>query len=267
MECSSPITIYHDDWSPPALVPCGKCLFCLSNKRQEWSFRIQQEHRYSNGSLFVTLTYSDRYLPAGGYLVKRHLQLFMKRLRKRLPQRLRYYAVGEYGTKTERPHYHLLLFNIESSDQSQIRKAWPFGIVHIGTVNEASIMYCLKYIVQPQQKKDSRPKPFTLMSRAYGIGGKYLTDAMVDYHKETGNTFCLLNGEKVRMSRFYKSKIWNQTQLKSIGIKQRWQAVRNKRMLIRELKAQGVSPRKAIAEMRLHWLHQVQRKIKYSEKI
>ena len=161
MNCVNPFWIEPGD--QPIQVPCGKCLPCLVNRREEWAFRIWQEHMASCGSLFVTLTYDPQHLPDGYQLSKPDLQKFMKRLRKRCSQRLRYYAVGEYGTKRQRPHYHILLFNTTLDDEQAIRESWKLGQLHIGKVNEASIRYCLKYIVQPEQKTN-RVKPFALIS-------------------------------------------------------------------------------------------------------
>lgn len=194
-------------------VPCGKCLSCLTNKRSDWSFRLEQEHKASKSAYFVTLTYDEKHKPSDGSLCKRHLQLYIKRLRKKDENsRLRYYAVGEYGTETNRPHYHILLFN---STEEHIRKAWidsngkPVGIVHIGKVTPASVAYCLKYVIQKGDFPDGLLKPFATMSRAYGIGGKYLTDAMVDWHRGGDYNFVLRPGNvKGRLPRFYREKIW-----------------------------------------------------------
>lgn len=53
------------------------------------------------------------------YLCKRDLQLFMKRLRKYLSkyegQTVRFFATGEYGPKSFRPHFHILLYIYDSS--------------------------------------------------------------------------------------------------------------------------------------------------------
>ena len=53
------------------------------------------------------------------FLYPRDLQLFMKRLRKYISfnynEKVRYYAIGEYGTRSLRPHWHILLFY--SSDE------------------------------------------------------------------------------------------------------------------------------------------------------
>ena len=164
MQCTNQKDIYIDvcGVSTPVSVPCGKCVPCLVNKRSDWSFRLEQEHRVSKTAHFVTLTYDAKHLRTDGSLEKRDLQLYLKRLRKNESvnygnQRLRYYAVGEYGTHGGRPHYHILLFN--ATDENTIRKAWrdskgkPIGIVHVGKVEAASIAYVTKYIIQ----KDTYP--------------------------------------------------------------------------------------------------------------
>ena len=72
------------------------------------------------------------------YLRKYDLQLFLKRFRyyvtKRFPQeKVRYFAVGEYGPVHFRPHYHLLLF-LSSDEALQIcskavSEAWTFVLL------------------------------------------------------------------------------------------------------------------------------------------
>lgn len=129
MECQSPKTIWPHrsiEWCDkneefPVTVPCGKCVACLVNKRGDWIFRLQMEMKFSKRkALFVTLTYDQKHCPEK--LDKRHLQLFLKRLRKHYPAgQIRYYAVGEYGSKMGRPHYHLILFGAQ---ELFVRKYW-----------------------------------------------------------------------------------------------------------------------------------------------
>lgn len=194
-------------------VPCGKCVSCLVNRRSDWSFRLEQEHKYSSSAYFVTLTYDQKHAPSDGGLVKRHLQLFMKRLRKMDgTNKIRYYAVGEYGSKSGRPHYHLLLFNLVNPDHC--RAAWrddqkkAVGIVHIGNVTPASVAYVTKYMVQPSFVSSELPRPFSVMSRAYGIGGRYLTDEMVSWHRADDRNYTMRHNQKLRLPRFYREKIW-----------------------------------------------------------
>lgn len=66
------------------------------------------------------------------YICNRDLDLFLKRLRSYYPdEKLRYYAVSEYGPTSYRPHWHLLLFS--NSDRfsktvlENVSKAWSYG--------------------------------------------------------------------------------------------------------------------------------------------
>lgn len=66
------------------------------------------------------------------YICNRDLDLFLKRLRSYYPdEKLRYYAVSEYGPTSYRPHWHLLLFsNSERFSETvleNISKAWSYG--------------------------------------------------------------------------------------------------------------------------------------------
>lgn len=220
MDCVNPKSIWphrseawlekHEEYS--VSVPCGKCLVCLQKLRAEWCFRLEMEHRYSTGALFVTLTYDEKHLRSDCNLSKRDVQLFLKRLRKRHGPGIRYFAVGEYGTRFGRPHYHILLFNC--TQDNLVRVAWQdvagdaIGLVHIGSVSSASIAYCTKYIIQPDVEVGERTKPFRLMSRGYGIGGRYLSDEMVAWHRDGLRNYAMRFHEKVSLPRFYRSKIW-----------------------------------------------------------
>ena len=66
------------------------------------------------------------------YLCNRDLDLFLKRLRSYYPnEKIRYYAVSEYGPTTYRAHWHLLLFsNSERFSETileNVPKAWLYG--------------------------------------------------------------------------------------------------------------------------------------------
>nr|WAE43872.1 MAG: replication initiator protein [Microviridae sp.] len=89
---------------------CGKCVSCRLRKSRDWAFRCMHEADMHERNCFITLTYNDAHLPPYGTLLKRDVQLFMKRLRKRFGEGIRYYYAGEYGPKLGRPHYHILLF-------------------------------------------------------------------------------------------------------------------------------------------------------------
>lgn len=277
MRCVAPKLIWPNrsvEWTDkneeyPVTVPCGKCLACLSNKRTEWTFRLTQEHKFSKSSMFVTLTYDEKHYP--GELQKRDVQLFMKRLRKLDgTNSIRYYLVGEYGTQRDRAHYHILLFN---GTEAHVRAAWvdsrqkPIGIVHIGKVTQASIAYCTKYIVQPPGESDGRAKPFALMSRAYGIGGRYLSDNMVQWHRDNDALYCVDYGTKVRLPRFFKSKIWyNETdreRVSRLGLEAGLKEQEKERKYL-ERKYGPRWPEK-LAELRNAVLSRIKSKVAYSQ--
>lgn len=144
--------------------PCGKCKSCRITKRQEWTGRILLESSRFASNLFVTLTYAPEYLPPNGSLEKRDIQLFLKRLRKSLRTRIRYLAVGEYGSRRDRPHYHLVIFGADSISleqiiekgkvltvSPQIKKAWPWGFHTADPLNRERARYVAGYCLKKMQ--------------------------------------------------------------------------------------------------------------------
>lgn len=208
------------------LVPCGKCEQCAKRRASEWSFRLMQEDKRSRSSSFITLTYATTHAPItrNGYLSikKRDLQLFFKRLRKAHSgskrSDIKYYAVGEYGGKLKRPHYHVILFNAKIAE---ISKAWNKGHVHYGSVSGASVGYTLKYISKPYKNfrmNDDREKPFSLMSKH--LGANYLSAKMIRWHKvdlENRMYVNLEGGKKCTMPRYYKLRLYNDQEKEKIA--------------------------------------------------
>jgi hypothetical protein len=197
--------------------PCGRCPDCLRRRAAGWSFRLLQQEKVSHTSLFVTLTYNTTTVPFTGSgnmsLNKRDCQLFMKRLRKQYPSGyVSYYLCGEYGSNTNRPHYHALIFN---ADEVQIQKAWQSGDCHFGRVTGASVGYCLKYMMKPGRiplfEGDDRVPEFQLCSK--GLGKSYLTDQMKYWHKASVVDRMYLQlegGARCSMPRYYKDRIYDE---------------------------------------------------------
>lgn len=198
-------------------VPCGQCNFCLANKRQDWSFRLNQELKKSENAHFLTFTYNDSSLPVTSYheqptLCKSHVQLLKKRLRqgnlKYAPWPIRYFTVGEYGTETDRPHYHSIVFNLHSEVVNRLHDYWKFGNSFVGTVTPASIGYVTKYVINRHKDNPGREPPFSLMSRRPGIGSAYL-DTHTDWHRDSMRNYTMVNGKVSRLPRFYKDKMFS----------------------------------------------------------
>lgn len=113
----------HLDAIEEVKLPCGKCIGCRLERSRKWAMRCVYEAQLHDENSFLTLTYAPENLPSNGSLCKRHLQLFMKRLRKAYPGgKIRYFACGEYGEKFSRPHYHVILFGFCPPDFKKKRK-------------------------------------------------------------------------------------------------------------------------------------------------
>lgn len=200
-------------------LPCGHCVGCRKDQAKEWSNRLLMESLYHDQTYFVTLTYDNDHAhfvdftnPRTGQffpketkhqatLCKKDIQLFMKRLRKEYPDdKVRFYAVGEYGGHTFRPHAHLILFGLhipenefipfgksETGNQyfvlSKLQEIWTYGFSSIEPANEYTMKYVCNYVtkklgIHPNDyyTKQGLDPPFSLMSRKPGIGAQYLID-------------------------------------------------------------------------------------------
>lgn len=226
-----------DKFGIPQDIPCGKCPDCRKTRISEWSFRLMQESKDSESGTFVTLTYAPIKLPItkNGFptLKKEDIQNFMKRLRKIEPnQRIKYYAAGEYGENFDRPHYHIIIFNVK--DVYSIEQAWSYeskndkerysiGSIHCGNVEGPSVGYTLKYLDKdgkvPLHRNDDRQPEFQLMSKGMGLG--YITGAKVAWHRadKYGRMYIPVEENlKITMPRYYKNLIYHKSERKSIGI-------------------------------------------------
>lgn len=197
-------------------IPCGHCIGCRLKYSRVWADRCMAEASYYDHNVFLTLTYDNDHLPTPNKLedgtdspinplVKRDLQLFIKRLRKKLSdQKIRYFACGEYGGKSGRPHYHLILFNCRLDDvellvrnekefryytSNTISDCWKYGFHIITQVNWNTCAYVARYVVKKQvgvgsdvYGKYNFPPEFTIMSRKPGIGRQYFEDHALDIY-------------------------------------------------------------------------------------
>jgi len=183
MNCERPYTTREGAYG------CGQCLPCRVQRQRVWTHRIMLEAAQYKENAFVTLTYSDEKCPRNNSLDPKHLQDFIKRLRKSATAKLRYYAVGEYGGATGRPHYHLALFNHQSCQYGLTRErkgrisccpqcdslalVWGMGKIQLGTLEEKSAAYIGGYVSKKYtraQSSDGRNPQFTRMSLKPGIG-------------------------------------------------------------------------------------------------
>lgn len=188
---------------------------------------------------FITLTYDDSNLPETKKglqtLDKSHIPSFIKSIRNGYRGHyIKYFGVGEYGTTTGRPHYHVLLFGVPlpillinpdikavelgimqlDGKSNFFTKHWEYGHITIGQCNEASVTYTLKYMMKPGKvgdiKGDDRQREFRLMSK--GLGAEYIfNEKKKYYHKKAladAYHITIENGKKIPMPRYYKDKLY-----------------------------------------------------------
>lgn len=212
MACNRPWLFKKDDGDFVA-VPCGWCLQCRIDKRNEWEMRINFDLSKSRGC-FITLTYDDFHLPSDEGLHKEDFQLFMKRFRKKLDKKIKYYAVGEYGsqgsliTGLHRPHYHAIIIGLSALEASvPVSSAWNLGLTKILPADRGCVRYVLKYMDKQihgleaikLEYGDKQP-PFALMSQ--GIGKQWLKDNQSILDDFGGVPY---NGKIRPIPRYYKN--------------------------------------------------------------
>lgn len=204
-------------------VPCGKCYQCLQKRRSEWTFRLTQEMSISKNPIFLTLTYDEENIPYSEEsgivsLKKKDLTDFFKRLKERNKKysvdKVVYYAVGEYGEKGDRPHYHAIIFNleirtiIEINSEDEKKSIWKLGNIFIGEVSQASIHYVTGYVVKKNRDIDNREPCFSVMSK--GIGKNYLTKAKIYSHlRDMSDRVRFIGGKEIPMPRYYRDRIFS----------------------------------------------------------
>lgn len=204
-------------------IPCGKCIQCRLSYSKTWSIRCMIEAKKYKDNCFITLTYNDDHVPkswtnivddeTGEILSERNgeylsleqedLTKFFKRLRKSLGNdKVRYYACGEYGDETMRPHYHAILFGFMPDDlvfykktaqgeylytSKSLEKIWGKGNVIVGECTFESCAYVARYVMKKLNGKEAQfyeaygiDKEFVTMSRRPGIARDFY-----ELHKDT----------------------------------------------------------------------------------
>lgn len=252
MACYHPIPALQTDRGQPLRllppvgtanlqVPCGKCLGCRTDRALEWARRAQHEASTWTHNCFLTLTYSDKELPANGALQPQALAKFLKRLRRARDRRhpalvsdrtgsLRYLACGEYGERTSRPHYHLCLFNCDFVDLFAVGKdlfesplvnqLWPAGGHRLGALTGASANYVAQYTVKAIGKTyhtedgELLPSPFIRCSTKPALGHPWLKK----YASDLQHGYLIADAHKNRVPRAYK-KMLQHNRLKPKDVK------------------------------------------------
>lgn len=182
-------------------VPCGKCAACISNRINDWAFRLEQENKYSDYAYFVTQTYEVE--PEQPSL--HHIQNFYKHVRKLLlnDETLRYFHVSERGEQKNRVHYHSIIFirgNRDYLTYSHILDhCWPHGFSFFGSCTPASIRYVCKYL----HKATGADNIFTCSN---GLGKEWITPSISDSIVKRPRRTVIHSGQHRRVPRYYIKK-------------------------------------------------------------
>lgn len=232
---SSVVFSFCSGCSPhPFKLPCGQCIGCRLERSRQWAIRCVHEAQLHSDNCFITLTYSPEHLPKDGSLNLRHYQLFMKRLRKKFGNGIRFFHCGEYGEKYFRPHYHACLFGFDFPDKvlfkeingvklytsDVLNELWGFGFCSIGDVNFDSAAYVARYILKKVTGKNAalhyangvdldtgevlaKRSEYITMSRRPGIGSNWFDLYSTDVYPSDE---VVLRGRVMRPPKFYDSR-------------------------------------------------------------
>jgi len=166
-------------------------------------------------SWFSTFTYEAPPLTPEGRptLAKRDAELFRMRLRNKLGVQTRFFMVGEYGDRTERPHYHAAFFGADRADFPElVDKAWGLGHTSSSLLDATRAAYlagyCTKKMTSPDDiRLGSRHPEFSQMSRRPALAdgmvqkiGDYLT-------RPGGRKFLEQHGDVPHVYRI-EGKLW-----------------------------------------------------------
>ena len=218
-------------------IPCGCCIGCRLDYSRQWANRCYLESLGSKNTYFLTLTYDDEHLPIGklgnSTLVPDDLKKFLKDIRAYYKyhynlDNIRFFACGEYGDLSLRPHYHLIMFNFPIEDLDPnfvyydngqkyitqhvengniyyyseiVHEVWNKGNILIGEANWQSMAYVARYVVKKVKGKEAdvyealgiEPE-FVRMSRKPGLGEEYFRNHYNEIYEN--DNVIVFNGKK-----------------------------------------------------------------------
>jgi hypothetical protein len=247
MPCYNPLLAYRENGKivfnkPFAFakgfnLPCGQCIGCKLSYARQWAIRCLHEAQMHESNCFITLTFNDENLvnrknPFS--LDKKEFQKFMKRLRKSVKNKIRFFHCGEYGEKNGRPHYHALIFGHDFPDKKKFKskkgttlytseklgELWPYGFSTVGDITFHSASYTARYItkkitgeladkhyeiINPDTGEVSKKIPeYCTMSRMPGLGQSWFDKYKSDVYP---HDYVVINNHKCKPPRFYDNQL------------------------------------------------------------
>lgn len=222
-------------WNPGQhvdIIPCKNCIGCRLEYSREWANRGYLESKMWEENWFVTVTYDNKYLYTPeemttsdgitytndndewkGCLVKKDLHRFIHNVRQKWQREfnhtgIRFMACGEYGETGERPHYHIIFYNMpipmESLYETKVLnnnvyykchlldECWANkGFIEVSEATWNDIAYTARYItkkINGDQSEDiyaqyGQIKEYMVTSRNPGIGKPYFDEHYKEIYK------------------------------------------------------------------------------------
>ena len=166
-------------------VSCRKCWQCRKRRVDDLVGRCIAESKFAKRTYAATLTYGGEAGVNAATLVYKDVQDFLKRLRKKYS--VRYIVAGEYGTKKNRAHWHIILFFNKQYPKLENNKRvnweyWNKGFSYFQEPDWKGFQYVLKYVLKDQ---DERVKVGHLaMSKKPPLGEEYFKELAKQHVKE-----------------------------------------------------------------------------------
>ncbi len=211
-------------------LPCGQCIGCRLKRSRDWAIRCVHEMKMHNQNCYLTLTYDDNHVPWSNVtgeqtLFQKHLTDFLKRLRYYLKDvKIRYFACGEYGDETFRPHYHVIIFGWRPDDivfykpskdgfyyyfSEFLDSVWTHGRVIVADATYETCAYVARYVTKKlngdagKEKYEGIQPEFVTMSRRPGIGLEWFKKFYKDIYPYDE---VIVNGRSHSAPRYYDEK-------------------------------------------------------------
>ena len=260
-------------------VPCRRCLGCKISYSQAWATRCMHESKLHLENSCLTLTYDDVHIPEGHTLRKRDVQLFIKRLRKKIsPAKISYLYCGEYGDGLQRPHYHLIVFGYWPQDarpwrkkkdvqyyrSPELEKLWAQGNVEVGAVTYRAARYVAGYVfkkvygeiadehyqrIDPQTGELYKVEPeFINMSTRPAIGKRWFEKYSDDYFP---SDHVVVDGKKHAVPSYYFKLLKKREETLADEIKKSRIKRKIDRKIIRNNKPDRLAVREEVAKSKI----------------
>lgn len=194
-------------------VDCGKCDACLERKKKEYIFRYLAETKDLKYKHFLTLTYNEENINKKYSVDKKLIIKYIKKVREYIRRNYtseiqwKYFLASEYGDRTLRPHYHMVIASDSTVPVSTFKKYWTYGNVDCQEAETIkSVFYTIGYTEKKQGKGDDplgREKVFRKFSKSLG------RERCIENFEQLEKYGVLYQGFSNNVPKYYK-KVWEQ---------------------------------------------------------